>query len=162
MVNNLTISLFIEDLVAYLNNKFAMDSRISNAKKPVGALAFNRKMIEDATKPFFVIQSLSNSPKDETFLRVETITASIQIDVFALKGYFGGKVYLAEPMSIVLQDVISNYMEELKFGDANDNIRLMREITSSPAMPFDDGMRAYSASLRYEFTIMKDYQKIYN
>lgn len=158
---NTTIMYFINDLIAFLNEKFANDQRLSATKKLTGSIAFNEQFIKDTNKSFYVIRCLNNSPKDETFTDIKTLSIDIQIDIFAMKGNFGGLQYLAEPMSIVLQDVVSTYMQDLKFGDYNENICLMREVTSSPAIPFEDGVKAYQSSLRYKFTIMKDYERVF-
>ena len=161
MNKSTTIMYFTNDLIAFLDERFANDNRLSATKKLVGALAFNKNSIKDATKSFYIVRCLNNSPKDETFTSVETLDIHIQVDIFALKGNFGGAQYLAEPMAIVLQDVVSAYMQDLKFGDYNKNICLMREVTSSPAIPFEDGMKAYQSSLRYKFTIMRDYERVF-
>lgn len=161
MSNKNTIMMFVDDIIQYIDAKFSSDSRISATKKPTGNLAFSKTLIENQNKSFYVVQVLSNNVGDETFNNVVSLTVSLQIDVFALKGSFDKVQYLAEPMSIVLQDVISNYMSDLKFGNSNENILLMREITASPALPFEDGDRAYTSSLRYEFSITKDYNKVY-
>jgi len=153
--------LFIDDIVAYIDEMFAKDTRLTASKKIKGKLAFSTDHIKDATKSFYVVHCMSKAPKDETFVAVKTLRVYVQIDIYALKGVFGGEQYLAEPMSIVLQDVISEYMHNLKFNGSNKNIGLMREVTSSPALPFEDGTKAYQSSLRYEFTIQKDYEKVY-
>lgn len=155
-----TIQLFMQDLIKYIDDRFAKDERISSSKKLNGCLAFNDRLIENATKSFYVVQCLSNSTKDETFNSSLTKQISIQIDIFAIKGTFNKVQYLAEPMSIVLQDVVSQYMTDLKFGNYNNNICLMREITASPALSYRDGSKAYTASLRYDFTIMTDYSPV--
>lgn len=156
-----TIMYFMNDLIAYLDNKFATDNRFSATKKLTGNLAFSQEMIKSATKSFYVLRCINNSPKDETFVGVETLNVYIQIDIYALKGNFGGTQYLAEPIAVALQDVVSAYMNDLKFGDYNKNICLMRETTASPAFPFEDGVKAYQSSLRYQFTIMQDYERVY-
>lgn len=156
-MNKMVIDTFIQDLINYLDNEFANDTRIPKSKTLQGHLAFTKNLIQDTKKSFFVVNCLNNSPKTETFNSVKTIQLNIQIDVFALAGTFDGKQYLAEPMSIMLQNVVSEYMEKLKFGDVNENIILMREITSSPAIPYENGDRAYFSSLRYQFEIMRDY-----
>lgn len=157
-----TIMLFVDDIIRFIDAKFASDSRFTVTKKPTGNLAFSKSLIDGATKSSYVVQVLSNNVGDETFNDVVTLSVALQIDIFALKGAFDKTQYLAQPMSIVLQDVISNYMQDLKYNHSNENIRLMREITASPALPFEDGDRAYVSSLRYEFSIMKDYSKVYN
>ena len=121
-----TIQLFMQDLIKYIDDRFAKDERISSSKKLNGCLAFNDRLI----------------------------------DIFAIKGTFNKVQYLAEPMSIVLQDVVSQYMTDLKFGNYNNNICLMREITASPALSYRDGSKACTASLRYDFTIMTDYTPV--
>lgn len=160
-MNKTTIMYFMNDLIAFLDEKFAKDNRFSASKKLVGALAFNKDSIKNATKSFYVLRVLTNRPKDETFTSITTLNVNIQIDIYALKGNLGGTQYLAEPMAVALQDVVSAYMQDLKFGDYNQNICLMRETAASPALPFEDGVKAYQSSLRYQFTIMQDYERVF-
>lgn len=151
------IDNFINDLITFLDGKFSNDDRIPKSKKLQGQLAFTKKMIQETTKSFYVVSCLNNSPESETFNGVTTLRVNIQIDAFALAGTFDNKQYLPDRMAMMLQETISGYMEDLKFGDENKNIILMREITSSPSLPFENGDRAYFSSLRYQFTIMRDY-----
>lgn len=151
------IRVFMQDIINYIDDKFTNDTRLASAKKPMGSLAFQEDFVQKTTKHFYVVQCLSNAPKDETFVDISTISISLEISVFALKGNFDGNLCSAEVMSINLQDAISDYMAQLKFNNANENICLMREITSSPAIPYEDGKRAYFSTLRYEFSIAKDY-----
>ena len=157
-----TIYTFVNDIISYLDRKFAADNRFASAKKPTGKIAFDKSLIEKNAKSFYVVQIMPTNPRDESFNNVLTLTVPLQIDAFALKGTVGGSQYTAEQMSIVLQEIISNYMLELKYNreKENKNICLMREVTASPALPFEDGARAYQASLRYEFVIMKDYKNV--
>lgn len=151
------LEIFVQDLINYIDDCFANDSRVPKTKAPQGQLAFTKNLIQETKKSFYVVNCLGNSPKNETLNATKTLQLNVQIDVFSLAGTFGGKQYLPEGMSIVLQNAISDYMEELKFGDYNENIILMREVTSSPAMPYDNGDRAYFSSLRYQIEIMRDY-----
>ena len=123
----------------------------------MGHLAFEPNLVKNAQKSFFVVQILNNAPEHETFTKPVSINISLQIDIYALRGVFDGTQYPANRMSIVLQEAVSDYMNTLKFEQLNDNILIMREVTASPAMPFEDGAKAYSASIRYEFTISRDY-----
>ena len=152
----------IDDLIQYLNDQFESDARLPTSKKPMGYSAYNQEKIKDRTKTYFVVQCLDNMPKDETFIKVETLRMGIQIDIFALKGEFDGKQYLAQEMAMILQDLVSAYMEELKYGGANQNIRLMRKIVGTPSMPFEQGTKAYYSSLRYDLTITSNYEKVYD
>lgn len=156
MITNNTLITFIDDLIDFLDSKFEADPKIEGAIK--GKSAFNTNLIREATQTFYVVRCISNAPRDETFVDVATLDLSVQIDIYALKGTYDGVEYLAEPMSMVLQNVVSNYMYELKYNNINPNICLMREITSSPSLPFENGSKAYQASLRYQFAIMRNYK----
>lgn len=155
-----TIHSFIKDLIDYIDERFASDNRFNSAKKPTGKLAFDKSLIDKSAKSFYVVQIMPTYPRDETFNNVVTLTIPVQIDIFAVKGIVKGVQYTAEDMSIVLQEIVSKYLLDLKYNreTENKNICLMREITASPALPFEDGARAYQASLRYEFVVMKDYK----
>lgn len=157
IISEQPILTFINSLITYLNGKFSSESKLSANKRPSGHLAFSNDLIKNATKSFFVVKCISHSIKDETFNSPATLNVYIQIDVYAQKGSYNNAIYLAEPMSIILQQLISNYLNELKYGGSNANIRLMRQMSSSPAFPFEDGAKAFQSSLRYEFTIMNDY-----
>lgn len=156
MITNNTLITFINDLIDFLDAKFAADPKIESEIK--GKSAFNTNLIREATQTFYVVRCISNSPRDETFVGVETLDLTLQIDIYALKGKYDNVSYLAEPLSMVLQNVVSNYMYELKYSGENPNICLMREITSSPSLPFENGSKAYQASLRYQIVIMRNYK----
>lgn len=158
MASNKVLISFIDDLISYLDGKFLADNDIDATQKPTGKSAFNTNLIRSATKSFYVVRCLTDAPRDETFVKVATLELNIQIDIYALKGKYAQKQYLAEPMSMILQNVVSNYMLELKYDGSNKNICLLREVTASPALPFEDGSKAYQSSLRYNIVIMRDYK----
>ena len=161
-MNSIVTMSFISDLVNYINNKFEADDRLPSSRKPFGYSAFERKIIKDTNKPYYVVQVIDNSPRDETFIDVSTLNVGVQIDVYALKGTFDKNEYFADVMASIYQDLISGYMTELKYSGQNKNIRLMRKVSGTPSFPFEDGAKAYYATLRYDFTIMNKYTKIYN
>lgn len=158
MKANTVLISFIDDLISYIDGKFLADENIEATQKPRGKSAFNTNLIRSATKPFYVVRCLSDAPQDETFVKVATLELNIQIDIYALKGLYNKEEYLAEPMSMILQNVVSNYMLDLKYSGENKNICLLREITASPALPFEDGSKAYQSSLRYNIVVMRDYE----
>ena len=158
MITTNTLITFINDLISFLDARFLADPKIPADEKPTGKSAFNTNLIRSATKTFYVVRCISDAPRDETFLDVETLELYVQIDIYALKGHYDNEAYLAEPLSMILQNAVSNYMHDYKFNNLNKNVCLMREVSASPALPFEDGSKAYQSSLRYQFVIMRNYE----
>lgn len=146
---------FMNYIISYINRKFTEDSTVPQNKKVEGHLAYDSGLIKSSAKSFYVVQCLDKQPSTETLVDTPLYDISLQISIFSVKGTIGGQVYLPQQMSIKLSDMVSGYMEELKRNLEETNICLMREVGSSPALPFEDGARAYISTLRYTFTIMK-------
>lgn len=149
------MKIFLDDIIAYLDSKFANDTSIGASKKPKGYYAYKSGLEPDTTEPFYTIQLLDNSTASETFLREITINVPIQINVFGIKMNINNITHTAQESSIVLGEKIIEFMEEFKYS--NKNLIACRRITTTPAMPYEDGTKAYTTIIRYNIEINVPY-----
>lgn len=144
---------FVDSLIAFLDDKFATDVSIS--KKPKGHYAYEKGLEPNATTPFYTVQLIDSSLAREDFNREVSNNIAIQINLFGVKMTIGGVLKNAQNVSYYLADKCKAYMNDYKYLE-DTKILSMRRTTSSPALPYEDGSKAYFSVLRYNIEIKEN------
>lgn len=139
---------FIDNIIEYLNGKFSADTTLS--KKPIGHYAYE-KDLTPSTVPFFTVQLLDYSTQDEDFVEETVISAPIQINLYGVKMNVGKILCNAQTTSLVLAEKCKTFMDEYKYTQGN--VVSMRRQSCTPALPYDDGSKAYYTAMRFNITI---------
>lgn len=140
---------FVDRIIEYLNDKFSEDTALS--KKPLGHYAYEKDLIPTATTPFFVVQLLDNSTQSETFDEEVTINAPIQVNLYGVKMKVNDIIVDAQEVAFILADKCKAFMEEFKYTESG--IVSMRRTSCTPALPYEDGSKAYYTAMRFNIII---------
>lgn len=140
---------FVDEIIEYLDGKFEADTNI--ASKPKGSYAYKSGLIPDGKSPFYVVQLLDNSTATEDFNSEVSVNSPIQISLYGVKMKVGGKINDAQSVSYYLADQCKKFMEEYKYS--SEKITNMRRTSSTPALPYEDGSKAYYSVIRYNITL---------
>lgn len=141
---------FIDRVIKYIDDKFNADDTLS--KKPLGHYAYEHGLIPSTT-PYYVVQILDNSTNDEDFEQEISIGIPIQINMYGVKMTIDSKVKNAQECAMILADKCVSFLEDFKYSQ--DDIITMRRTSCTPALPYEDGSKAYFTAIRYNIIKIK-------
>lgn len=144
---------FLNDMILYLDNKFESESSLEVT--PKGYLAYSYNIDPDGFTPYYVIQLLDNSTNSEDFSREVTTLSPIQITTYGVNMKIDGSLTSAQMVSLVLAEKVQEFMEQYKY--TTNNITSMRRTTVTPALPYEDGSKAYYSVIRYNIILKTPY-----
>ena len=149
---------FTDDIIAYISEAFAKDKDIT--KKVKVDYAYD----EDATlkPPYIFVQAIDDSDAEQfdTFDGELISYVPVQITCYCQQMTIGGVKYTAREASLIFAQKVKELFLKLKAIVWNENIKLMRRVGGTPAMPTEQGSTTYFSPVRYNFYINHDYQKI--
>lgn len=149
---------FTDDIIAYISKNFANDADIS--KKVKVDYAYD----EDATlkPPYIFVQALDDSDAEQfdTFDGELISYVPVQITCYCQQMTIDGVKYTAREASLIFAQKVKEMFSKLRAVAWNKNIKLMRRVGGTLAMPVEQGSTTYFSPIRYEFYINLDYQKI--
>jgi len=150
---------FREDIKTYLENCFNADRDISQAKKPKVYNGYQLQHEPSKTQPEIQVQPLNYSEDVDftTFLTRNANDEPLQITVYTGELSIGGTRYSAQDASVLLAEKVDKYMYDYIYGGTNKNIQIGSLVSTSPALPMNDGGTVYMTALRYDFTVIYPY-----
>lgn len=150
---------FLDFIKNYIQAEFQSDSEISNAKKPDVYTAYRKSHEPASSKPEIQVQIMDNSERTNftTFCKKNANTIPMQITAYTGQLSINKTQRSAQEASIIFGDKIEKLMYDLIYGNINKNILGGRLITTSPALPMNDGGTIYMTALRFEFIVASPY-----
>lgn len=147
---------FTDDIIAYIFENFAKDKDFTKEIKV--SYAYD----EDATlkPPYIFVQALDDSDAEQydTF-DGETISyVPIQINAYCQQMKIGGVKYTAKEASLVIAEKIKAMFDKTTTIAWNNNIKLMRRVGGTLAMPVEQGATTYVSPIRYDYYINYPYR----
>ena len=136
---------FLEEMKAYVKSKLNIDVLDVNTKGHT----------PQKTEIQFQIMDNSEVDRYTTFESASIFAIPLQLTVFAFPTKMDGKVVSAKDTSIKIADDLINILNAQSVVENNSRVKRVRLTTTSPAMPFDGGDKAYTTSIRYEFWVEK-------
>lgn len=151
---------FVEDLKIYLENCFASDSSITSSKKPKVYNGYQVQHEPSSKEPEIQIQPLDNYEQTEftTFCSKNANSIPVQIGAYTGQMRIGGVAYDAQGASVILGEKIEHYINEYIYSLKNKNIQQCRLVSTSPALPMQDGGSVYTTILRFDFIVAYPYE----
>lgn len=145
---------FVDDIIAFLEDKFANDTDFSKEIK--GYYAYKSGLKPNATTPYFVVQLLDNQSGKEEFDKETTAITPIQIIVYGVTMKVSNKLTDAQLVSGIMFDKVINYMNDYKY--TTTKIGSMRRMGSGANMiDYDGSGKTYYSALRYSIEIKLPY-----
>lgn len=151
--------LFLEDLKKYIEECFKNDTDISVSKKPQVYSGYQIQHEPSSKKPEIQIQPLGNSEEVNytTFCGKNANSIPVQVSIYTGQLKIGGVDYSAQDASIIFGDKIDKYVYDYIYSCDNKNIYSGRMMTTSPALPMNEGGSVYMTAVRFDFTIAHPY-----
>lgn len=153
---------FTDDIIAYLKERLNADTDIPKEVKVDYA---NNQSIK-ITPPHIFVQPMQDADAEQydTFDEGEIISyCPIQITPYCQQMRIGGDgkpLVSAQEVSMIIADKISHLFDKRVALAWNKNIIRLRRVGDSFGMPTEDGATTYMSPIRYEFYILRDYEKI--
>ena len=142
---------FIDRIIEYLDDEFAKISTLS--KKPKGHYAYEKGLTPTATTPYYVVQLLDNYTNKEDFQEEVSVNMPIQVNVYGVKMNIDNVDTSAQKVATILGDMCVDILEKFKYSQSD--IIAMRRTSCTPALPYEDGSKAYFTAIRYNITKQK-------
>lgn len=149
---------FLEYIKEYLQTCFANDTDFTASKKPKLIDSYKTGHEPKMIQPEIQVQIMDDSENISytTFCGKEADSTPLQISAYSGQMKIGGVDKNAQHASIIIADKIKKYLYELIYSDDKRNILTGRHITSSPALPMNDGGSIYMSAVRFDFTIQTE------
>ena len=147
---------FLEDMKKYIVDGLNADADISNTYGIVGYDANTKGHTPTKTEVQFQIMDNNEVERYTSFNGASVYYIPLQITVWAFQMKLDGKMESPRVVSIKLGGKIIKLLEALKVVEAIPRVKRVRIMTTSPAMPFEGGDKAYTTAIRCEFWIAKE------
>lgn len=146
---------FLENIINYLQEKFSEDTDLSVSKRPQVYDSYQVNHEPQASKPEIQVQiiDLREQVNYTTFCGKQAINIPLQITAYTGQVKIKGEMTNAQHSSIKLADKIVRYIDDLIYQDNNYGITFARHISSTPALPMNDGGSIYASAVRYDFIV---------
>jgi hypothetical protein len=152
------LKTFTDDIITYISQNLANDKDITKEVKVCYAYD------EDVTlkPPYIFVQSIDDSDAEQfdTFDGESISYVPIQITAYCQQMRIGGVKYTAREASLVMAEKIKTMFSKLKAIEWNDNIKLIRRVGGTLAMPVEQGATTYFSPIRYDNYINYPYREI--
>ena len=148
---------FLKYIKNYIETKFASDSELPQS--------FEMKVYDAYTvghtpsKTEIQVQLLNDSEVERysSFDSTHVSNIPLEIVVYAFKMKLSNEMVSPREVSIRLADKVKIMLNELRESNVNDNIKRVRIMTTSPALPTIDGSQSYMTAIRCEFWVANPY-----
>lgn len=150
---------FLEDLKTYLENRFADDDDFSSVKKPSVYDGYQVGHEPKETKPEIQVHPLDNSERVNytTFCGKNSNNISIQFTCYTGQVKIARVDRPANQASMIMAEKVEQYINEYVYSVGNRNILQFRKVSTSPALPMNDGGTIYMTAIRYSFDVEYPY-----
>ena len=147
---------FLEDMKKYIVDGLNADADISNTYGIVGYDANTKGHTPTKTEVQFQIMDNNEVERYTSFEGANIYYIPPQITVWAFQMKLAGTMTSPRVASIKLGDKIIKQLEALKVVEAIPRVKRVRIMTTSTAMPFEGGDKAYTTAIRCEFWVAKE------
>ena len=146
---------FLEDMKKYIVDGLNADADIPKTYGIVGYDANTKGHTPTKTEVQFQIMDNNEVERYTSFEGANVYYIPLQITVYAFQMKLNNKMESPRIISIKLGDKIIKQLEALRVVEAIPRVKRVRLMTTSPAMPFEGGDKAYTTAIRCEFWVAK-------
>lgn len=144
---------FLENMKSYIKSGINADDDISDTIEVYDVST--KGHTPQKTEIQFQIMDKSDVERYNSFSGTNVYSIPLQMTIFAFKTKIAGKIKEARDSSIILADKVINLLNALDVVKHNSNVMRVRIMTTTPAMPFEGGDKAYTTAIRCEFWVAK-------
>lgn len=146
---------FLEDMKKYIVDGLNADADISKTYGIVGYDANTKGHTPTKTEVQFQIMDNNEVERYTSFEGANVYYIPLQITVYAFQMKLNNKIESPRIVSIKLGEKIIKQLEALKVVESIPRVKRVRLMTTSPAIPFEGGDKAYTTAIRCEFWVAK-------
>ncbi len=144
---------FLESMKAYVKGKLNADEEISTQIDVYDV--YTKGHTPQKTEIQFQIMDNSEVDRYTSFDGANIFSIPLQITVFAFRSKIADKVVSARELSVRLAEKVINILNAKDVVESNERVKRVRLMTTTPAMQFETGDKAYTTAIRYEFWVAK-------
>ena len=145
---------FLQDMKSYIKERINADADISKTVEMYDT--YTKGHTPTTTEVQFQIMDNNEVERYTSFEGANIYYIPLQITVYAFQMKLAGTMTSPRVVSIKLGDKIIKQLEALKVVEAIPRVKRVRIMTTSPAMPFEGGDKAYTTAIRCEFWVAKE------
>lgn len=147
---------FLEDMKKYIVDGLNADADIPKNYGIVGYDAYTKGHTPTKTEIIFQIMDNNEVERYTSFEGANIYYIPLQITVFAFQMKLNNKMESPRIVSMKFGDKIVKQLNALRVVSAMPRVKRVRLMTTSPAMPFEGGEKAYTTAIRCEFWVAKE------
>ena len=146
---------FFEDMKKYIVDGLNADAEIPNTYNIVGYDAYTKGHTPQKTEVVFQIMDNNEVDAYTSFEGANVFYIPLQITVVGFQMKIAGTMQSPKSVSLMLGEKVLSLLDALKVVEANERVKRVRIMTTSPALPLESGEKAFTTAIRVEFWVAK-------
>lgn len=147
---------FLQDMKSYIKERINADADIPKDYNIEMYDADTKGHSPTKTEVQFQIIDRNEVDRYTSFEGANIYYVPLQITVLAFKMKIAGVMTSQREGSLLLGDKISNLLNATDVVSAIPRVKRVRIMTTSPALPYEGGDKAYTTAIRCEFWVAKE------
>lgn len=146
---------FFEDMKEYIVDGLNADAEIPNTYNIVGYDAYTKGHTPQKTEVLFQIMDNNEVDAYTSFEGANIFYIPLQITVVGFQMKLAGTMQSPKSVSLMLGEKVLSLLDATKVAEANERVKRVRIMTTSPALPLEGGEKAFTTAIRVEFWVAK-------
>ena len=148
---------FLQDMKNYIKEKINADADISKTYGIETYDAYTKGHTPTKTEVQFQIMDKNEVERFTDFEDANVFSIPLQITAVAFQMKIAGKMESAKDASLLIGDKLGKLLSAKKdVVSAIPRITRIRIMTTSPALPYEGGDKAYTTAIRCDFWVAKE------
>ena len=148
---------FLQDIKSYIKERINVDADISKTYGIEMYDAYTKGHTPTKTEVQFQIMDKNEVERYTDFEEANVFSIPIQITVVAFQMKIAGEMRSAKDASLLIGDKLEKLLNAKKdVVSVIPQIQRVRIMTTSPALPYEGGDKAYTTAIRCEFWVAKE------
>lgn len=147
---------FLQDMKSYIKERINADADISKTYNIEAYDTDTKGHSPTRTEVQFQIMDKNEVERYTSFEGANVFYIPLQITVVAFQMKLSGVMTSPREGSIILGDKISKLLNAVDVVNAIPRVQRVRIMTTSPAMKYEGGDKAYTTAIRCEFWVAKE------
>lgn len=147
---------FLQDMKSYIKERINANADISKTYGIEMYDAYTKGHTPTKTEVQFQIMDDNEVERYTSFEGANVYQMPIQITVVAFQMKIAGVMTSAKDASLLLGGKLKNLLNAVDVVSAIPRVERVRIMTTSPALPYEGGDKAYTTAIRCEFWVAKE------
>lgn len=147
---------FLQDMKSYIKERINADADISKTYGIEMYDAYTKGHTPTKTEVQFQIMDNNEVERYTSFEGANVFYMPLQITAVAFQMKIAGEMKSAKDASLLIGDKIKKLLNAVDVVSAIPEIQRVRIMTTSPALPYEGGDKAYTTAIRCEFWVAEE------